>query len=69
LIQTPDLHTIKRKRFYQNFYLKIRLINQNRYIAIIACFLISLKSSVLGDGLFLDIPSLSDKAHDSLIAH
>ena len=69
MIQKPDFSTVKRKRFYQKFYLKIRLINQNRYTAIIACFLISFKSSVLGDGLFSDIPSLSDKAHDSLIAH
>ena len=38
-------------------------------MAIIACLLIPFKSSVLGDGLFSDIPNLSKKAIDSLIAH
>ncbi len=47
----------------------MKLINQNKYMAIIACLLIPLKSSVLGDGLFSDIPNLSKKAIDSLIAH
>ena len=65
----PDLSTTKRKKFYRNFYLKMKLINQNRYMAIIACLLLPFKSSVLGDGLFSDIPNLSKKAIDSLIAH
>ena len=47
----------------------MKLINLNRYMAIIACLLIPFKSSVLGDGLFSDIPNLSKKAIDSLIAH
>ena len=37
-------------------------------MAIIACLLIPFKSSVLGDGLFSDIPNLSKKAIDSLSA-
>ena len=47
----------------------MKLIYLNRYISIIACSLIPFKSSVLGDGLFSDIPNLSKKAIDSLIAH
>ena len=47
----------------------MKLINPNRYLTIFTCVLIPLKSSVFGNGLFSEIPSLSKKASNSLIAH